>query len=337
MDPGARRRRRSGAPAPPGRRSAPRGRSRPGSAARPRRRGGRSPASAPSAPPLGHEVRQQAPGPSCPTSPGGTGHPTACPVRQGRHRPAVVAHGHGLRADRRREGVDEVDPGPRAQALEQGGHARVTAAASSMVPLHLRVLHPGRQRRDLAGEHAEARRPPDSPPTPRRAAGSRRTRRRTAPRPRCAVRAGASSPLSRSARAQAPKAPDARAAPPRRPPRPRPVGDEPGRRADVLQRLLGRAQVADAVVEDGDPRPAVTGSPWWRGCHLPRSRTASRRQRATPLKLASSMWCVFFPSSRRMCSVMLAAVTKARQNSSASCGSNGGEPRPGVSGAKSRP
>ena len=77
--------------------------------------------------------------------------------------------------------------------------------------------------------------------------------------------------------------------------------------------------------------------PFVEGTPPPSMRTASRRQRATPLKLASSMWCVFFPSSRRMCRVRLAAVAKARQNSSASCGSKGGVPSPGVSGANSSP
>ena len=36
------------------------------------------------------------------------------------------------------------------------------------------------------------------------------------------------------------------------------------------------------------------------------------------------MWCVFLPLRVRMCSVNIAAVANARQNSSASCGSNPG-------------
>ena len=77
--------------------------------------------------------------------------------------------------------------------------------------------------------------------------------------------------------------------------------------------------------------------PFVEGMPPPSIRTASRRQRATPLKLASSMWCVFFPANRWMCRVRFAAVTNARQNSSASWGSKGGVPSPGVSGANSSP
>ena len=48
------------------------------------------------------------------------------------------------------------------------------------------------------------------------------------------------------------------------------VGGEPGVGADVLQRLLRRAQVADPVVEDRDQRPIgspplVTARPWCDG------------------------------------------------------------------------
>ena len=134
--------------------------------------------------------------------------------------------------------------------------------------------------------------------------------------PACrAARAAGSRPLSRRARAQAPNAPT--------PGQHDGIGrldlgrisDEACRRADVLQRLLGRAQVADPVVEHGDldhRLPLVEG--------IPPPSTAPRRaaHRATPLKLASSMWWVFLPRRRWMCSVRFPAVAKARQNSSAS-------------------
>ena len=50
------------------------------------------------------------------------------------------------------------------------------------------------------------------------------------------------------------------------------VVDQPGVGAHVLQGLLGRAQVADAVVEDGDHGwvGRVTACPWWTGCPRPR-------------------------------------------------------------------
>ena len=74
---------------------------------------------------------------------------------------------------------------------------------------------------------------------------------------------------------------------------------------DVVERLLGRAQVADAVVEDCYPRhrvPLVDGTP------MPSTFTASRNERATPLKVASMMWCVFLPRTRVTCSVIADAV-----------------------------
>ena len=69
-------------------------------------------------------------------------------------------------------------------------------------------------------------------------------------------------------------------------------------------------QVADAVVEDGDSSvhrhapSALPNVPLVEGTPPPSTRTASRRQRATPLNDASRMWWVFFPVTRRMCSVI---------------------------------
>ena len=61
---------------------------------------------------------------------------------------------------------------------------------------------------------------------------------------------------------------------------------EPSVGPDARQPLLGRPQVADAVVEHRDQRrphrvPLVDGTP------RPSMRTALRRQRATPLNVAS--------------------------------------------------
>ena len=131
-----------------------------------------------------------------------------------------------------------------------------------------------------------------------------------------AARAAGSRPLSPRARAQAPNAPT--------PGKHHGIGrldlgrisDEVSRRADVLQRLLGRPQVADPVVEHGD-LPGPHRLPLVEGIPPPSIRTASRSDRATPLKLASSMWWVFLPRRRWMCRVRLPAVAKARQNSSA--------------------
>ena len=75
------------------------------------------------------------------------------------------------------------------------------------------------------------------------------------------------------------------------------VGSEAGVGADVLQRLLRRAEVPDAVVEHGDQRfatqsshrPTCHSTPFVDGTPSPSTRTASRRQRATPLNVASMM------------------------------------------------
>ena len=69
------------------------------------------------------------------------------------------------------------------------------------------------------------------------------------------------------------------------------------RRADVLERLLDRAQVAHPVVEDRDPGahslsvPLVEGTPLSSGS----IETATRRARAKALKQASIMWWALVP------------------------------------------
>ena len=113
----------------------------------------------------------------------------------------------------------------------------------------------------------------------------------------------------------------------------RPPGAPPRRRAGAPSRPSGGCRCRSRGRRS---RPSRHRLPLVEGIPPPSTRTASRRHRATPLKLASNMWCVFFPSRRRMCSVRFAAVAKARQNSSASWGSKGGVPSPGVSGANSR-
>src|SRR5207248_6542771 len=101
------------------------------------------------------------------------------------------------------------------------------------------------------------------------------------------------------------------------------VGSQRRVATHALQRLLGRTQIAEAVVEDRDPHyrtPLVDGT------DEPSTRTASRRHRATPLNDASRTWWGFLPLIWRMCRVTPALVANALQNSSASCGSNGGFP-----------
>src|SRR5262249_56414647 len=95
------------------------------------------------------------------------------------------------------------------------------------------------------------------------------------------------------------------------------VGDD-RRGPHVPERLLHRAQVAHAVVEDSDPgsahrSPFVDGMPG----ELGSIATAARSARAKALKLASTMWCVLLPASICTCRVSFALLATARKNSSA--------------------
>ncbi len=87
-----------------------------------------------------------------------------------------------------------------------------------------------------------------------------------------------SRPLARSASMQRPNAPTPGRTTAAAPSASIGVGDQPGVASDVLEGLFGRAEIADAVVEDGDHAsiPLVEGTP------PPSMRTASRRARATP-------------------------------------------------------
>src|SRR5207249_4778046 len=93
------------------------------------------------------------------------------------------------------------------------------------------------------------------------------------------------------------------------------VGAHERARADVLERLLDRAPVAHAVIDDRDLHrlldearhavsvPFVLGTPGSEGSIA----TASRRARANALNAASIMWCALLPASTRTCSVSFAA------------------------------
>src|SRR4051794_26279273 len=94
------------------------------------------------------------------------------------------------------------------------------------------------------------------------------------------------------------------------------VGGQGGVGTEVLEGLLGRAEVADPVVENGDHSTSLVD-----GIPPPSTRTASRSARATPLNEASRTWWPLRPVRLFRCSVMPAEVTKARKNSSASWGS----------------
>src|SRR5690606_12315090 len=111
---------------------------------------------------------------------------------------------------------------------------------------------------------------------------------------------------------------------------------EPGVGAHLLERLACRVDVADAVVEDGDERsrgcahstPLVDGTPPGAS-----TRTASRSERASPLNVASTMWCTLRPRTSWTCSVIAAAVANDDTACWASCGSNGGLPSGSASGS----
>ena len=200
----------------------------------------------------------------------------------GHHRAAVVAGGadDGV-VGVGRVGVDEVGPRRIGRAGEQRG-GRPGARAGS-------TASAGASRRRAGGAPCRAarrgRRRPGAPRTPRRAAACRCRCRGTA-RPRStASRATSSRPVA-AQRLHARARRRRRRAAPRR----RPRGSRPGsavRRASAptcCERLLGRAQVADPVVEDGDEGHRAQTTPLVDGTPPPSTRTASRRQRATPLK-----------------------------------------------------
>src|SRR5690606_22248608 len=108
------------------------------------------------------------------------------------------------------------------------------------------------------------------------------------------------------------------------------IGGESSVRAHLLQRLLRRPEVADAVVEHGDQRPRavahVDSVPFVDGTPEPSTRTASRRVRASPLNVASITWCVLTPARRTTWSVIAAEVANDAMKCSAISGLKGGLP-----------
>ncbi len=96
---------------------------------------------------------------------------------------------------------------------------------------------------------------------------------------------------------------------------------------DPHERLLGRAEVADAVVEDSARTVSRHSTPLVDGTPPPSTRTASRRQRARPLNDASTMWCTLRPRTSVTCRVMAGGGGEADAMAcSARLGSNGGVP-----------
>ena len=109
------------------------------------------------------------------------------------------------------------------------------------------------------------------------------------------------------------------------------VDDEPGVGPEVDEGLLGGSEVADAVVEDGDPcahsHPAGVAQGPLGGGHTRTVDAHGVAQAARhPFERRLDDVVGVLAVTRRTCSVIPEAVTRARQNSSASCGSNGGEP-----------
>src|SRR3954447_8187541 len=107
--------------------------------------------------------------------------------------------------------------------------------------------------------------------------------------------------------------------------------------ADMLERLLHRAQGPHTVAEDRDPRhpdsvPFVEGTPVSSGS----TETATRSARAKALKDASIMWWALLPERTQMCRVSLALLATARKNSSASSLSKPAIETTGSSAAKSQ-
>src|SRR5581483_3846079 len=229
----------------------------------------------------------------------------------------------GVRRVVGRERVEEVEPRRLREPGEQGGLAQ----HRHRVPLHLRVLDAVGQPAHHTGQDAEpgatrvlVRRVveelhADADPEEGHVAGGdvARDRRET----RAVERVHATSERADAGEHDARGIVDDRG-----------IGGQPGVRADVLQRLLGRAQVADAVVEHRDERAIRCGQrvPFVDGTDVPSMRDAARNERATPLNAASMMWCVFSPERLRTCNVIAAAVANECQKWPAISGLNGGSP-----------
>ena len=185
----------------------------------------------------------------------------------------------------------------------------------------------------MPGDHAEARARRGLPPSASKSICMPTQMPRNG-RPEataeCTTRSSAAARSASQARAERS---DARAAPRRQPRRSARVGGEHGASAPTCsQRLLRRPEVADAVVEHGDSgrSPSLVlarfdhrramgilrracgqrghRTPLVLGTAAPSTRTASRRQRATPLNVASMMWWTLRPRRSVTCSVMPAAV-----------------------------
>ena len=175
---------------------------------------------------------------------------TGAPLDGGDHRAAVVARGARRSRDRCR-------PRTSGRSRPTPGRARRRAARHS--PRRSSRFHcicgrftPSGSRRTVPGQHAEARRRPGDSSEPSKSSCMPMQMPRNGTPRSTASRATSSSPWpaerghAAAERADAGQhhagglADEAR------------VGGEAGVGADVLQRLLGRAQVADLVVEDGD-------------------------------------------------------------------------------------
>ena len=204
------------------------------------------------------------------TSRGGTGSPRRCPAR--RRRPPARRSRTWPPSRGRRPGRRSGRSRPRASGQpgqQTGGRpdpGRRLGGSTASGGASPRPADGGRSRRRPRGPP-----PPGSPRTPRRGAGSRRRCRGTGTPRSMAERAAVSSPLAAQRSGTGPEGPH-------------PGQHHPGRagtssgsstsRAGAprcYERLLGRPQVADAVVEDGDgPAPSLTALPWSRGCRPPR-------------------------------------------------------------------
>ena len=231
-----------------------------------------------------HEVVQDAE----PDRPGLLGVELGAPHRTAfgrrRHRAAVVADCRGVIAHLGRVGVDEVNPRGTGEIGQEGGGS--SRHRLELVPLHLRVFDTGRQQPDHAGQDPEARfgRVLVGPLVEQLESDADPEEGHATVDGRCGgtVQTGRAEGLGAPTERPHPGKDDS-------------VGvgsligvvDQAGVGAQMLEGLLGRPEVADAVVEDGDHRrgglSAATDTPGrLTGDHDPSAFTAGPSWRGYP-------------------------------------------------------
>ncbi len=213
--------------------------------------------------------------------------------------PAVVAGGHRRRPDGGHEGVDEVHPGLLGAARSASATRRPGTARSGFHWIWGDLVPAGS--RPTVPASTPSRRAPGASSDPSKSSCRPTQMPRNGTPVAMARRATSTRPLASSASAQRPNAPTPGSTTPSRP-RPRPGSlHEPGRprRGGRAPGAPTRGSRCRSRGRRSSPALVVHNVPLVEGTPPPSTRTASRSARATPLKVASTMWWVLRPSRSR--------------------------------------